>query len=236
MEKESVKIGPISKDLLYIKIADAIFSYAKANKMKPGDKLPSERSMADLFQASRNSVREALHVLETRGLIEIKMGCGTYIKTLSDGSDSVYFRLVKLDFLEIQEMKIALEQLAVHKAMSVPMSEKDKLLEIAKEMTQMANEGKYSNDVDHKFHTKLLEIAGNRTVQQLVTQMREEVFDKYWALIEYDDSKWINTVPYHQEMAEAICAGDEDAAIKALYKIDGCTKAVLAKAKAKQHD
>ncbi len=70
---------PVSRELLYIKIVDAIHSYIRANDLQPGDRLPSERDMAEVFQTSRNSLREAIRVLENRGMIEVRTGLGTFL-------------------------------------------------------------------------------------------------------------------------------------------------------------
>ena len=51
-------------------IQDAILS----GKLKPGTKLPAERELKDMFNTSRGTLREALRVLEQKGLIEIKLG------------------------------------------------------------------------------------------------------------------------------------------------------------------
>lgn len=74
-----IKVKPIQRDLLYTKIADAIMEYIKENDLKTGDRIPSERELAQEFNTSRNSVREALRVLENNGIIEVKMGKGAYI-------------------------------------------------------------------------------------------------------------------------------------------------------------
>lgn len=51
------------------------------NNLQPGDKLPSERDMAAMLKTSRNSVREALRILEDRGSIYVKTGSGVFINT-----------------------------------------------------------------------------------------------------------------------------------------------------------
>ena len=103
--KNTVQIGPVSKDLLYIKVADAIFDYAKANELQAGDKLPSERELAKMFQTGRNSVREAMRVLENRGMIEVKTGLGTFLKEPPEENSSVQLKLMKKNLFELQELK-----------------------------------------------------------------------------------------------------------------------------------
>ena len=55
-------------------IAQRIRSLILAKRLKPGDRLPSERSLAENFQVGRLTIRESLRVLEDRGLIQIKKG------------------------------------------------------------------------------------------------------------------------------------------------------------------
>lgn len=59
MKKEIALMTPVSKDLLYVKIADAIHGYIRENNLKPGDRLPSERALSQQLGTGRHSVREA---------------------------------------------------------------------------------------------------------------------------------------------------------------------------------
>lgn len=52
-------------------------------KLKPGDKLPSERELAEMLQVSRSSIRDAIRGLELVGLVEPRQGAGTIVKELS---------------------------------------------------------------------------------------------------------------------------------------------------------
>src|ERR1700689_3158377 len=48
-------------------------------KLKPGDKLPSERELTELLQVSRGSIRDAIRSLELMGLVEPRQGAGTIV-------------------------------------------------------------------------------------------------------------------------------------------------------------
>ena len=65
-------------------VVRSIVRYVQENNLQPGDKLPSERDMSSMLQTSRNSVREALRILEDRGLIYVKTGSGAFMKTVED--------------------------------------------------------------------------------------------------------------------------------------------------------
>lgn len=60
-------------------IVDEIKKMILYGQLKVGDKLPPERELAELYQVSRTSIREALKFLEAQGLLEIRQGDGNYI-------------------------------------------------------------------------------------------------------------------------------------------------------------
>ncbi len=73
-------LKPIRRVRLYENAVEQIQTLILGNEYKPGDRLPSERSLAEHFHISRHSLREALRILDVMGLIEIKVGDGIYVK------------------------------------------------------------------------------------------------------------------------------------------------------------
>ncbi len=65
---------------VYEGVLEQIKSYIEANKVKPGDKLPSERELSERLKVGRSSIREALRAMELLGLIETRRGEGTYMR------------------------------------------------------------------------------------------------------------------------------------------------------------
>jgi len=74
---------PLHRDKLYKQVADQIQGLIVAESLCPGDKLPSERELAERLGVSRPVIREAIRALCVRGLVKVKSGCGTYIQELS---------------------------------------------------------------------------------------------------------------------------------------------------------
>ena len=54
--------------------------------LRPGDRLPPERELAERLQVSRPSLREAIGVMEARGLLEVRRGGGSYVRDVMEGS------------------------------------------------------------------------------------------------------------------------------------------------------
>ena len=62
------------------------------NHIKAGDKLPTEKELCESTGAGRNTVREALKILASRNVLEIRQGAGTFV------SENRGFRMILLDF------------------------------------------------------------------------------------------------------------------------------------------
>lgn len=69
---------------VYIEIVEYLRSLIDKNRLKPGDKIPSERELSDRLNVGRSSVREALRALELLGLIETRRGEGTFLKNFRE--------------------------------------------------------------------------------------------------------------------------------------------------------
>ena len=69
----------VKKTRIPEEIVGQIRDLVRAGVLSPGDKLPPERDLAQQFGVSRASVREAMRLLDTRGLVIIRPGAGTYI-------------------------------------------------------------------------------------------------------------------------------------------------------------
>jgi GntR family transcriptional repressor for pyruvate dehydrogenase complex len=79
---------PIKPKKVSTQIAEQIRSSILAGEFAPGDKLPPERELAEMFGVSRPSVREALNVLASSGLVMSYQGGGTVVRSLVETSSS----------------------------------------------------------------------------------------------------------------------------------------------------
>ncbi len=77
------KVEPINSPRIYEEIVRQIRTLISEGKLKSGDRLPPERDLAERFRVSRASVREALRALGSMGLIEIRLGEGTFVREIS---------------------------------------------------------------------------------------------------------------------------------------------------------
>lgn len=92
MTFNTIKIKKISTQ-----IAEQIRSAILAGDYTPGDKLPSERELAEIFGVSRPSVRESLNILASAGLIASHQGGGTVVLSLMESAEiSAFSELIRI--------------------------------------------------------------------------------------------------------------------------------------------
>ena len=142
-------------------------------KLKPGDKLPSERELAELLRVSRSSIRDAIRGLELMGLVEPRQGAGTIVRETSAESLVHPFanalkrrrELVSelLDFRKMLEPPLA-ARAATH-ASPEEISEMEEILQ--------RQEAKLSDDEtsiaeDAEFHYSVALASGNSVVLKVL--------------------------------------------------------------------
>ncbi|MBO5160362.1 MAG: GntR family transcriptional regulator [Lachnospiraceae bacterium] len=218
--QEKIKLQPIVKKSLYVQISDAIYSYIRTNQLQPGDKLPSEREMASILGTSRNSLREGLHILENKGLLEIKSGSGTFVKNPYGSANKLSIHLNGCSKEEIYQLQTALEQQMVKNVfLYATTEEKQELLDRATEMSILAESYVYSHAVDTYFHNKLYEIARNTAIRQLLDSIRAVRFSSNEENVSDNNSIWLASVKDHYALAQAIVENNETTALEALDRI-----------------
>ena len=92
---------------LYCEAETRIKEYIFTNKLKAGDKLPSERTFAQMYHVGRNIIREALKLLSEERVIEIRERSGAYVL---DNSDAKVISSIKEEFMsDAADLKGVLE-------------------------------------------------------------------------------------------------------------------------------
>jgi GntR family transcriptional repressor for pyruvate dehydrogenase complex len=76
----SEKLVSVCHDKLYKQVVDQLQDLIITEVFRSGEKLPGERELAERLGVSRTVVREAIRVLSVRGLVQVKAGCGTYVR------------------------------------------------------------------------------------------------------------------------------------------------------------
>jgi GntR family transcriptional regulator, transcriptional repressor for pyruvate dehydrogenase complex len=215
-------IEPIAKDLMHQKVSDALISYIYRNGLRPGDKLPSERRLAAELAVGRNSVRMGLCQLEEDGVIERMAGKGAFVKR-EVSAESIQLKLMRVNYKDLLEIKICLEQLAIRRAVESASNELiAKLRKIAERLKSLADQKIFSTEIDREFHTTLLECAGSPTLSQLVLSLIDSL-NSFTNMLGNVSEIWIRTIPFHVDIVEALENRQLDYALAAhqyIYQYD----------------
>lgn len=101
-----------ARTLLYEEVVKDLYQMIDEEHLKPGDKMPPERELMEQLDVSRNVLREAFRVLESRGVIVSHQGKGRFLRKqlqLSESTDSLSKNLERCSLIEAYEVRQVLE-------------------------------------------------------------------------------------------------------------------------------
>ena len=174
-DKETIR-APIERRKTYELVAARLTEEISSRVLEPGDLLPPERELVAAFGVGRSSVREALRMLESRGLIESN-GAGTFtVAHLSnplDHSLNLLLEAEETDVGELFEMRRLLEgECAALAAARRSRDHLDRMSHAIDAMTEGLGSEQGFIDADLRFHMTVAEASGNRVARYLMQAIR----------------------------------------------------------------
>jgi DNA-binding FadR family transcriptional regulator len=197
-------------------VARRIRQEIERGDLRPHDRLPAERSLAEQFGVARGTVREALNQLVNEGLIEVKRGSGAYVtETESDSGGRI---IQDARPLELIDARFALEphicRLAVLHAGA---DDLERMEELLNEMENSVGDPERFASADTAFHTLLAESTGNRLLIWVIGQISGvrslEQWDRMRRLTLNRDTI-LQYNRHHREVVNAIRAREPEKAAK----------------------
>ena len=208
------------KDRLYQEIVDQIQQQILSGALKPGDQIPAERDLADRFGVSRTAVREAIKSLTEKGLIEVFVGRGTFVTSLSPDrvveSMTLLLRNEPHNVATLQEARELLEvptaRLAAERRSEENLA---RLRAITAELEEQQSVPARLVDGDTEFHVEVARATGNPVLvllsQTIVALLRSErLYREDW------EALLPGALDQHREIIEAIADRDGDRAASAM--------------------
>ena len=180
------EVQQVRRVKVYHDIINQIKELIAQRRINAGDRLPPERELAQLFHASRNSVRDALRVLEQMGLIESRQGDGTYVRTPRPEELTEPLALLLMQsrahMHELWEMRRVIEPAVVEfAAQRITRDELEELETILAAQEKKVLRGLPGLEEDTAFHYAIAEAARNGvlmkvidTVMDLLKESREK--------------------------------------------------------------
>ena len=215
-----MKFLPIKPKKVSSQIAEQIRSSILAGEFSPGDKLPPERELAEMFGVSRPSVREALNVLTSSGLVMSYQGGGTVVMSLVETSAgnplSELIRVEQERALDVIEVRKGLESWTAYYAAQRALPEDlRRMAEIVAAMERNLVGLQPSEDLDANFHIVIARATHNvvwlHLMQSLFDAMKE--FQRgVWRAVYLTAEDQQQLFVHHQAVYRAISNHDAEGA------------------------
>ncbi len=200
----------VKQELLVPQIEDQLMMFIQQEQIKIGSKLPSEYKLAEKFGVGRSTIREAAKSLVSKGVLEVKRGAGTFVKStemvvddplgLSQFEDK--YRLA----MELFDVRILLEpEVAATACRNATEEDKNRIKMLCDEVEQLYTEGKNHVQKDMEFHEAIAKCSGNQVVEVLIPVILTAV-TTFANLTKRQLKK--ETIETHRKITEAIIRGD----------------------------
>ncbi len=222
LEFESIKVAKVSDS-----IVDQLEQMILDGVLKPGDRLPAERELAQQLDVSRPSLREAIVVMESKGLLQVRRGGGTFVcdvvaHTITDPLVHLLKRHPDATY-DVVELRLSLEEVAAYYA-ALRANEADrKVLALRLEALMSsyeANDTEHTAEVDVEFHMAIAEASHNvalvLVMRGLFNLLRVSILNNLEKIYKEAGGKAI-IASQHRELFNAVMAGEAEAAREAAH-------------------
>lgn len=222
------------KTRLSDQITEKIIQLIQEKKLQPGDRIPSERQLAEQLEVSRVPIREALRTLSSQGVLFTRQGGGTFVQK----SDLINWpaqaiapleQLLSQDPLyryDVLEARRALEASTVwHAAIRATEADKKRIRQCFDIMVehQKNQNAELSARADAQFHLAIAQASHNVVLLQIMNGLFQLVFstvkENRRAMFEFDNAREVEVLTQqHEAVMNAILEGNADLAREQINK------------------
>lgn len=215
----------------YEKAIQYIYSLIDHGEVEIGSKLPSERKISEMLSISRNSIREALRMLENMGIIESRQGLGNYLSgnVTQNFANTIHMMLVlkQTDADDISQFRRNIERAIYDLAYKnrhespylaqmasiftkIPQADLNQRIELDKEfhylLIRMADNTMFSVIMDSlsTVYHQWIEIVWHHASEEVMQHLYEAHCGIYESLIHNDIHKGIEAIEYHYDIIDAL--------------------------------
>jgi len=200
-------------------ISDGIIQFIRDENLRPGNKLPNETEMAKRMGVGRSTLREAVRRLESRNILEIRQGSGTYVsKKNGIPEDPLGLMMVygsgkePEQALDLIDVRLLLEP-EIAALAAIHITEEQKVILIRQTEAVSASIARNDEEYDYKkhmdfevsYHAYIAECSGNRVLQNLSPIITTSI---QMAITSWDQNLRIHAAPQHEAITRAICRHD----------------------------
>ena len=201
------------------KVIEQLIENLKNGKLEPGKKLPSQRTLAEMFGVGRSSIREALQVLSVMGCLEMIQGKGTFVSKNA---------LMKLQ--ETPRLNEAFQAATIYNLVEARTTLECKIAELAAERAEEKHIVRLKEAVDRlknndsnrelflkadaDFHYALMDAANNDVLSELLTYLRQKLLYEHSSFFASSPQVTINkTIETAEIILNSVINSDAEGAV-----------------------
>ena len=209
------------------RVAQQVLELIQSTPLEPGARLPTERALAEQLGVSRTALREAIQKLSSQGVLESRVGAGTFVRARVPEwheqaispiepllRDDPQYRYDVLETRQILEIGTAW-----HAALRATEQDKDHIRRCFDELLrhQQSQDAARSARADAQFHLAIAEASHNVVVVQVMRSLFELVLGTVAhsrrLMFVHDDPRTLeHLTQQHQDLMQAIIAGEPEQA------------------------
>jgi GntR family transcriptional regulator, transcriptional repressor for pyruvate dehydrogenase complex len=212
---------PIARQKTYELVEERLLDLITAGRLEPGDGIPSERELAQLYGVGRSSIREALRMLESKGVIRSSGSASFTVAEFGNALNHSLDFLVSVDqadFSELFEVRHMLEAEAAALAASRHLASDAE--EMARQTEAMEAGLSSEHDfitADLRFHLAIAQATRNRLIVHLMHAIRSQL-QRSLATSFHVPGSPEHAIEMHRLILEAIAAGKPDEARRRMHE------------------
>jgi GntR family transcriptional regulator, transcriptional repressor for pyruvate dehydrogenase complex len=215
--KSGPQLRPPVRSRLYEDLVDRLLEYVVDAALKPGDRLPAERELANRLGVSRASVRQAIVALEVQGIVDSRHGDGIYLRRLGVAGESLNKLLDRRrrlpEILEAREaLEVKLAELAALRRTEEDLVAMDAALQ---RMEADIHANGIGADGDAEFHGAIIAAAKSAVLAQLMSYLSHSIHETRMESLS-EPGRPPMSLAAHRRIFLAIRSRDDNGAARAM--------------------
>ena len=207
----------------YARVIEKVKTMILSGELKPGEKLPPEREFAEKLEVSRNSVREAIRIMDMMGIVSSQQGSGNYVtcefqKSITE-TMAMMFAMDQVNDKQISQVRYSLEVLAFTLALDRVREEDLAKMEECVEKLDKNGDSKNNATLDKIIHYTLARASGNQLLIDIL-EACSGVFDIFIEDMRYgilkNENRKTELNECHRHLVDALREGDREKGRQAL--------------------
>jgi GntR family transcriptional regulator, transcriptional repressor for pyruvate dehydrogenase complex len=210
-------LSPVPRTPLYERLVQRLRAHVVETGLRPGDRFPPERQLAEQLGVSRATLRQAIVALEVQGLIEVRHGGGTFLRR-PDLAPAPLTELLDLkrrlpDILDAREaLEVKLAELAAERRNEADIEAIDAALTL---MADQVEQDELGESGDEAFHRAVAAAAHSDLLAQMYASLADDIRSSRHESLSQVGRPPVSLAQHHA-IADAIRAGHSSAASAAM--------------------